>query len=223
MQDATTYPDCGTYTAFGRHQREGSQPCDSCIDAARAYWRERERRKTHGSAMLPTIGCRICGVEVEQTLERGRRLYCSDDCRAEKQLRRSRHRRGTPDVRLLTCANCGKEWEQAPTRGGVHTYCSEACSNEVRGDRRRARKLDAFVAPVSRQRIFERDGWRCGICGKKVDKRKRHPHPMAATLDHIIPLAAGGTHEPANVQCAHARCNSSKRDRPANDQLRLVG
>ena len=41
--------------------------------------------------------------------------------------------------------------------------------------------------------------------------------------DHILPLAAGGVHENANVQLAHFICNSRKRELPANDQLRLVG
>lgn len=36
------------------------------------------------------------------------------------------------------------------------------------------------------------------------------PDRLAPTLDHIIPLAAGGTHEPSNCQCAHFSCNSAK-------------
>jgi hypothetical protein len=29
-------------------------------------------------------------------------------------------------------------------------------------------------------------------------------------LDHIVPISRGGTHEPANVQVSHPRCNQSK-------------
>ena len=36
--------------------------------------------------------------------------------------------------------------------------------------------------------------------------------PTYPTLDHIIPLAKGGTHTWNNVQCACAMCNSEKRD-----------
>ena len=32
------------------------------------------------------------------------------------------------------------------------------------------------------------------------------------TVDHIIALKNGGTHTWDNVQCAHAICNSNKRD-----------
>lgn len=76
---------------------------------------------------------------------------------------------------------------------------------------------------VWRSRIFERDGWRCQLCRLKVDRRRVVPHPKAPTLDHIIPLAKGGTHEPANVQLACFRCNCLKGDRAASDQLRLIG
>lgn len=61
---------------------------------------------------------------------------------------------------------------------------------------------------VYRSKIFERDGWRCQLCRKPVRRTAVVPHPLAPTLDHIVPLAAGGLHEPANVQTAHFICNS---------------
>ena len=69
--------------------------------------------------------------------------------------------------------------------------------------RRRARIRDAYVAPVNRRAIFERDGGRCGICRKPVAFESMH-------LDHVIPLARGGTHEPKNVQVTHPLCNQRK-------------
>lgn len=70
--------------------------------------------------------------------------------------------------------------------------------------------------------IFERDGWRCGLCGRKVDRDLKAPHPMSASLDHIQPLSLGGLHTKANVQLAHLSCNSRKQAR-AGGQLRLFG
>jgi 5-methylcytosine-specific restriction endonuclease McrA len=46
---------------------------------------------------------------------------------------------------------------------------------------------------------------------ERVDPKLRWPDLMAATLDHIIPIAQGGTHEPRNVQLAHFSCNVRKR------------
>lgn len=102
-------------------------------------------------------------------------------------------------------------------------YCSLSCARSDGKARRRALKRGAFVAPVYRAQVFERDGWRCQICKKKVRHNAVAPHPLAPVLDHITPLADGGTHEPANVQCAHFQCNSIKSDGAANDQLRLIG
>jgi 5-methylcytosine-specific restriction endonuclease McrA len=66
---------------------------------------------------------------------------------------------------------------------------------------------------VYRSRIYERDGWICQLCHKKVDKNLKWPHPMSASLDHIIPAVDdASTHEPTNVQLAHLRCNSLRRE-----------
>lgn len=89
--------------------------------------------------------------------------------------------------------------------------------------RRRAREKDAFVADVNRYEIFERDKWTCKLCHRKVNRRAVVPHPKAPVLDHVIPLAGDGTHEPANVQCAHFLCNSLKSDRGGGEQLMLIG
>jgi len=59
---------------------------------------------------------------------------------------------------------------------------------------------------VSRARIAERDGWTCHLCGERVLKVKA-PHPLSPSLDHVVPLAHGGAHEPGNVALAHLRCN----------------
>jgi 5-methylcytosine-specific restriction endonuclease McrA len=69
--------------------------------------------------------------------------------------------------------------------------------------------------------VFERDGWICGICGKKVNPRLKYPDPRSASLDHIVPLNKGGDHVWSNVQLAHFGCNSGKRDH-GGGQLRLA-
>lgn len=54
----------------------------------------------------------------------------------------------------------------------------------------------------------------CALCGMPVDKRLKFPHPMSATIDHIIPIAKGG-HPAAldNMQLAHLICNQLKGSR----------
>ncbi len=51
----------------------------------------------------------------------------------------------------------------------------------------------------------------CALCGKPVDRSLKFPHPMSATIDHIIPIQKGG-HPSAldNLQLAHLVCNQTK-------------
>ena len=54
----------------------------------------------------------------------------------------------------------------------------------------------------------------CAICGKPVDKSLKSPHPLSATVDHIIPVSKGGhPSDIANLQLAHRCCNREKSDK----------
>jgi len=70
-------------------------------------------------------------------------------------------------------------------------------------ERRRARKLSAFIEEVHPLVVLERDDGVCGICDEDVD-------PMNFHVDHIEPLSKGGEHSYANTQVAHPVCNLRK-------------
>ena len=58
----------------------------------------------------------------------------------------------------------------------------------------------------------------CGICGKPVDMSLKYPHPMSATIDHIIPVNGPGglrghPSDLSNLQLAHFSCNRQKSDK----------
>lgn len=167
--------------------------------------------------------CRTCRTPIKG---RGR-AYCSRECLPSKT------------APPFDCTVCGAH--VVPGTAGhhcqAHRYCGAKCRDRAARERareslqlaehrqrRRARKRKAYVAPVYRKRIFERDDWKCQICGEAVRRKVQVPHPLAPTIDHIIPLADGGTHEPANVQTAHFLCNARKCDRAGlgGDQLRLA-
>lgn len=122
------------------------------------------------------------------------------------------------------CRRCGEQFtiiDQAAS-----SYCSLKCQRADGKDRRRALKRGAAGGElVYRKRIFERDRWICQLCGQRVKRSAVAPHPKSPTIDHIVPLAEGGKHEPANVQCAHFICNALKGVgvAGAGEQLRLIG
>jgi len=70
--------------------------------------------------------------------------------------------------------------------------------------RRVARERGTASESINPQAIYDRDGGRCHICGKKVPRRK-------ASLDHLIPRAFNGPHLAINVRIVHRSCNFKRR------------
>lgn len=124
-----------------------------------------------------------------------------------------------------TCVICHTLFVDVTT---AQTCSRECAAIKLRDDknehrqRRRARELAALVTPVNRRAIYERDAWKCQICRCRVLKTLRYPDLMSASIDHIIPLSQGGTHEPANVRLTHFLCNSTRGDRGHAEQLALM-
>lgn len=89
-------------------------------------------------------------------------------------------------------------------------YKDNKQSYREKKNRRRVLKYGGEYIYINIYNIYKRDKWKCGICGGKVNKHLKYPHPLSPSLDHIIPLSKGGTHTRENVQLAHLRCNLSK-------------
>lgn len=53
----------------------------------------------------------------------------------------------------------------------------------------------------------------CALCGERVDHSLRFPDPHSGSVDHILPVAHGGTHDLDNLQLAHLVCNMRKGSR----------
>ncbi len=78
---------------------------------------------------------------------------------------------------------------------------------------RRHRLVGSPVENVTPQEIYERDGGRCQLCKKPVERSEM-------TLDHIVPLSAGGGFTRMNLRLAHRICNSIRGNRlPAQTKM----
>lgn len=214
-----------TARAHNRRSREkglGKKPCARC---GRAFNWHPELRVTFCSKK-----CRSeyrCLDGRSSLVLSGRKTAIPPEHESQV-LRRLSRPAPSMSVCIGTCEVCA---EVFVVPGQHRATCSVECAEgklradrQMAKDRRRALKKAAFVENVRRNDIFERDGWKCQLCGDPLNRAVVAPHPDAPTIDHIIPLAQGGTHEPRNVQAAHFLCNSRKGDRGAAcDQLRLVG
>jgi 5-methylcytosine-specific restriction endonuclease McrA len=76
---------------------------------------------------------------------------------------------------------------EADPAGTIAAFCPP-------GQRLRARQWDKV-----RGRILERDGYLCAYCGDYGD-----------TVDHIQPIASGGSNDDANLVACCSFCNGSK-------------
>lgn len=203
-------------------------------------------RVRRGVRTLPpphrSVACSVCGVAGWKSKTMAA-VYICQPCRREAK------GRSLAD-RSSACAYCGGAFEAKPhSRLGWTRSCSKSCAAKLRGSggpgggvnarlltesesrtgrrmrtqRRRGRMYEVVSERYTKAEIAERDGFRCGLCGNKVDMRRKYPDMRSPEIDHVWPLAKGGDDTRTNVQLAHRACNLSKRDRVEVAQLRLIG
>lgn len=204
----------------GETRSPGVQKCTDCGELIRPDRRMNDLRcppekclQCHTQAMLlayvpPEAKCKVCGLIFPSRLKHRVSDCCSRKCREW-----GRRNPGKTRPPSQPCEVCGKpfpSWHNSKV-------CSPQCRQDTLAEgvrRYNARKRGAATGePVLRSQIAERDGWRCGICGRKVNADLTGPHPMSKSLDHIIPLSLGGAHDPANVRLAHLVCNVKRGNR----------
>lgn len=86
-------------------------------------------------------------------------------------------------------------------------------------DRRRERRVadkakrrGASVEGVSLTLLAENWDGTCCLCGLDIPD-VQYPHPAYINVEHLLPIARGGTHTQENVAYAHSYCNQSKNDK----------
>jgi len=167
-------------------------------------------RKGHPAyqAALAVILCRDCGTSISS----GR--YCRPCATA----RRSAGARKRWAARHAT-------WQLeglfALMSGTATDRYSDQPNKRRRVAARRARALRSSDRPTI-TRLAERDGWKCHLCGKRVDPTLTGTtNKMKASVDHLIPISHGGVDDMVNAKLAHLRCNA-KRGNRGDVQLMLV-
>lgn len=164
-----------------------------------------------------SIPCEICGTLFVPHSKASR--ICDDkECHKEVARRaafaaaKARHDK---QVKPRQCRECGEMF--TPEYGSkLRVFCTEECRSKygrrVSKAKRKARLRGAKVADrIDPLMVLKRDKWRCHICGCKTPKRLRGTiEGNAPEIDHVIPIALGGTHTYDNVKCICRQCNGKK-------------
>ena len=181
--------------------------------------------KRNAPAKAPVL-CVVCRATI--TGHRGK-SYCSATCRrslAKKQLYIPR------PVRPATACHTCRSLIPGRSIGRSPKFCSKKCryrSPDFQSSKRAAKAARKAITrgndaerfdPVE---IFRRDKWRCRQCRQRTPSALRGRYlPNAPELDHVVPLARGGSHTRDNVQCLCRACNG-KKGAKLEGQLQLWG
>lgn len=211
---------CSCRYRAGKMHRRSCQECGTDISDRMGNARycppcSAERAaKVHGRSPA-LIRCASCGTEF--TNRTGREKFCTRTCSG-----RAARARQLDTPLSMTCPACGERFQTFDVRT---VACSTACKQWVRKHPGVPRLVDGQCETCGEtfRAGRKRDGWICQLCHRRISKRLRHPHPLSASLDHVIPLSRGGRHCASNVQAAHLGCNVSKGNRGGNEQLMLIG
>lgn len=105
------------------------------------------------------------------------------------------------------CIDCGKPNTLISLRC---KSCAGMVREGVEAELNRLRRGRYRITRAKRLAIYERDEWRCKLCGDPVRLDVHHNHREAPTLDHITPRLHGGDDEEDNLRLAHRHCNSRR-------------
>jgi 5-methylcytosine-specific restriction endonuclease McrA len=169
-----------------------------------------------------TLNCKWC-LETFTTIYETK-IYCTKLCAQRARDLRKRIRNGTQrPIHKRNCKGCADPFI---TRRKEQLYCSQECRNWMREQvkretarRRGESQWSAANRPTWKAKIFYKNQGQCQLCNSPIDLRLKSPDPMSFSIDHIVPVSLGGTHEQANLQAAHLVCNSRRGNKPISSPL----
>jgi len=164
------------------------------------------------------VDCCVCGNKevkrVKPTMGRGYKERCSNCSIAGTYGLKLPER----TIKEVACKSCGLMYMGKSTNSMCVDCVKIAKRNAKRNDphhnhRKRARLYKCKYEPVNKKRVFERDNYKCYLCGTDVVISKIYREDQA-TIDHVIPMSKGGAHTYDNVKTCCNKCNWTKGSKP---------
>lgn len=110
------------------------------------------------------------------------------------------------------CSWCDVSFSEAFSHRTLGPVCGRCMRPVHRRGRRRA-KSGAERMRRKLAKVADRDEWVCQLCFGSV-RPGVTSGPWKATLDHVVPVSAGGTDALSNLQLAHKHCNGQRGSMP---------
>lgn len=189
--------DCGcVFTRSGQYLKSSYKKmviCPNCLDI--------EKKKKEELAKL----------EILENIKQ------KEKDRLERLKQREEERKDK--IKTKICEECGKEYQTTRNRSRC---CSKQCANKFvnRCKDKRIYKNGKPDLSITLTKLIKRDKNICHICGCKCNSEDYYYKENIfiageeyPSIDHVNPIAKGGTHTWDNVKLAHRGCNSEKRDK----------
>lgn len=186
--------------------------CKICARKSREKWRHANQEKqiaaiaawrAKNSEKLRSANAKYRIVNAEAIRERRAKYYAEN---AEKlRLASAKYRLSTPEYREKHRAAVSVWRKNNPDKQRAHE------SN------RRARKIEAGgnLSPGLSARLHKLQRGKCACCGEPLGNDYH--------LDHIMPLALGGTNTDDNIQLLRSKCNLQKNAKHPVDFMQQRG
>ena len=210
QKDKTLYvcKHCGK--TFHRRKQETDQ-CLFCSRQCASAYKAEHRPMVQGTFYFGfELKCQHCGNTFFSYSKNAR--FCSKECKKDWDKEHAK----PMTLYLKECQHCGKKFW---TKYKNQLYCSLKCQDRTIDKKREIRRRSwaiknggTYDNSISLQKLVKRDHGLCAICGKPVDMKADPNSNEYGSIDHITPLAKGGTHTWNNVQLTHRICNSIKSD-----------
>jgi len=164
----------------------------------------------HTSELSQTKICTKCGAEYPRTAEyfyrdKRNRDGLKGDCKTCKReyIRewKSAHREEIAKRGSMYYATCREERLEYQRKWRKANFDQKHSQEHRRRTRKRNAEGSFNAADIERQRKAQKS--KCYYCGQKAK----------LTVEHLVPLARGGTNWPDNIVLACGPCNFSKQDK----------
>jgi 5-methylcytosine-specific restriction endonuclease McrA len=99
----------------------------------------------------------------------------------------------------------GRSGARPSRRSAVRSRTTTGSTSYAKKNTGRASGVHLAMKRAMRKVALRDCGQRCVYCATRLDQR-------TATLDHVVPLARGGAHDPGNLVVACGPCNRLKGD-----------